>query len=85
MPEVSLNLLEIIPEHASVNIECICSEFTISKKKWICFCICMPPVSNYLTIFLEKQAFFLSKAVLKFENIVLMGSFSRFREIKRAL
>ena len=45
----------------------------------------MPPVSNYLTIFLEKQAFFLSKAVLKFENIVLMGSFSRFREIKRAL
>ena len=29
-----------------INLECACSELTISKKKWICFSICRPPTSQ---------------------------------------
>ena len=44
-------ICKTIPEHTSDKIECICSEFTISKNMWICFSIYRPPVSSKLTIF----------------------------------
>ena len=59
-----------IPEYTSDKTECICSEFTISKDKWICFSIYRPPVSNNLTIFFEELAKVLSKVVLTYENII---------------
>ena len=62
-------ICKTIPEYTSDKIECICPEFTISKNKWICFSIYRPPVSSNLTIFFEL-AKVLSKAVLKYENII---------------
>ena len=47
-------ICKTIPEYTSDKIECICSEFTISKSKWICFSIYRPPVSSNLTIFLKN-------------------------------
>ena len=35
--------------------ECICSEFTISKKKWICFSIYKPPSTENIKRFFEKM------------------------------
>ena len=60
----------------SDKIQCICSEFAISKSKWICFSIYRPPVSSNLTTFFEELTKVLSKAVLKYENIILMGDFN---------
>ena len=36
-------------EYTSDKIVCICSEFTISKSKWICLSIYRPPVCSNLT------------------------------------
>ena len=63
-------ICKTIPEYTSDKIECICSEFTISKNKWICFSIYRPPVSTNLTIFFEELTKVLSKAVLKYVNII---------------
>ena len=35
--------------------ECICSEFTISKKKWICFSIYRPPSTENIKRFFEEM------------------------------
>ena len=63
-------ICKTIPECTSDKIECICSEFIISKNKWICFSIYRPPVSSNLTVFFEELTKVLSKAVLKYENII---------------
>ena len=47
-------ICKTILEYISDKAECICSEFTISKSKWICFSICRPPVSNNLTTFFRR-------------------------------
>ena len=47
-------ICKIIPEYTSDKIECICSEFTISKNKWICFSVYRPPASSNLTIFFRR-------------------------------
>ena len=52
-------ICKAIPEYASIKIECICSEFTISKNKWTCFSIYRPPVSSNFIFFEE-----LTKVVL---------------------
>ena len=57
-------ICKIIPEYTSDKIECICSEFTISKNKWICFSIYRPPISSNETIFFEELTKLLSKAIL---------------------
>ena len=55
--------------------ECICSELTISKSRWICFSICRPPDPGNLSIFFEELSESLRKAILKYQNIV-MGDFN---------
>ena len=47
-------ICKTIPEYTSDKLECICSEFSISKSKWICFSIYRPPVSSNLTTFFEE-------------------------------
>ena len=42
-------ICKIIPEYVFDNVECTSSEFTISKKKWICVNTYRPPVSSNLT------------------------------------
>ena len=42
--------------------ECIYSEITISKRKWLCFSIYRPPSNENLEIFFEESTTSLSKA-----------------------
>ena len=56
--------------------EIIASEFTISKKKWFCLSFYRPPTSNNLDIFFEELANSLSKAVNKYDNLIVMRDFN---------
>ena len=62
--------------------ECICSELTISKSKWLCFSVYGPPDPGNLSIFFEEQSESLSKAILKYQNIIIMGDFNIDLKIK---
>ena len=56
--DLSSNLLKMVlfvkQEYISDKIECICSEFTISKDKWIYFSIHRSPVSSNLNHFFRR-------------------------------
>ena len=56
--------------------ETICSEFTISKRKWICFRVYRPPCYNNLIIFFEELAKSVCKALNTYDNIIVMGDFN---------
>ena len=53
--------------------ETISSEFTISKKKWICFSVYRPPSYNNLIIFFEELTKSVCRALNTYDNIVVMG------------
>ena len=56
--------------------ETICSEFTISKRKWICFSVYRLPSYNNLIIFSEELTKSVCKALNKYDNIIVMGDFN---------
>ena len=56
--------------------ECICSEFTVSKKKWICFRIYRSPSTGNIKTFSEEMNEVISKALCKYENLIVMGDFN---------
>ena len=47
--------------------ECIWSEITVSKRKWLCFSIYRPPFNENLDIFFEELTNSLSKASESYE------------------
>ena len=56
--------------------ETICSEFTISKRKWICFSVYRPPSYNNLIIFFEELTKSVCKALNRYDNSIVMGDFN---------
>ena len=54
----------------------ICSEFTISLKKWICFSIHRPPSTGNIKTYFEEIKEVISKALCKYENLITMGDFN---------
>ena len=54
----------------------ICTEITISKKRWFCMNVYRPPSSTNIDTFFAELAVFLSKAVNKFDNLIVMGDFN---------
>ena len=56
--------------------ECVCSELTFTNKNWICFSIYRPPESTNLSMFFEELTTSLRKAMLKYENLLIMGDFN---------
>ena len=56
--------------------ETICSEFTISKRKWICFSVYRPPSYTNLIIFFEELTKSVCKALNRYDNIIVMGDFN---------
>ena len=62
--------------------KCICSEFTTSKRRWLCFSIYRSPDPGNLSIFFEELSESLSKAILKYQNIIIMGDFNIDLKIK---
>ena len=55
--------------------ECICSENTFSKKKWVIFSIYRPPNVENLTGFFEEMTISLTKVTASYENILVMSDF----------
>ena len=55
--------------------ECLFSELTFNKKKWICFRTYRPPESSNLLIYSEELTIASSKAILQYENLFIMGDF----------
>ena len=55
--------------------EIICSEFTICRKKWICFSVYRPPSYNNLIIFFEDLKS-VCKALNTYDNIIVIGDFN---------
>ena len=63
-------------EYEPKEIECICSELTISKQKWICYSIYRPPENSNVNLFFEKLSNSLGKANKSYENFIIMGDFN---------
>ena len=62
--------------------ECICSELTVSKSRWLRFSIYRPPDTGNLSIFFEELSELLSKATLKYQKIIIMRDFNIDLKIK---
>ena len=60
----------------TVNSEYICSELTISNKKWVCFSVYRPPFQENLELFFEKLSPCLSKASETYGNFIVIGDFN---------
>ena len=56
--------------------ECMCSEITFSKKKWIIFSIYRSPNAENLTGFFGEITTSLTKLISNYENIIVMGGFN---------
>ena len=54
----------------------ICTEITISKKRWLCMSVYRPPFSSNIDTFFDELTISLSKAVNKFDNLIVMGDFN---------
>ena len=60
-------------EYGLQSIECICFELVIAKQKCICLGIYQPREYSNLHTFFDEITTTLSKALLKYENIILMA------------
>ena len=69
---LSHRLIEYEPQ----SIECLFPELIIAKQKWIFFSIYRNPECSNLTTFFDEITTTMSKASLKYENIVLTGDFN---------
>ena len=56
--------------------ECVCSELTIAKKKWLYLDIYRPPSPENLASFLEELTDNLSKGSEFYENFITLGDFN---------
>ena len=56
--------------------DCICSEITMSKKKWLYFSIYRPSSHDNLELFFDKLTSSLSKASESYENFIVIGGFN---------
>ena len=63
-----------LKEYELKEIEPICSEITISKKKWFCISIYRPPDYNNLRIFFCELT--LNKAGRNYDSFMIMGDFN---------
>ena len=65
-----------LKEYEPKEIESICSEITISKKKWFCISIYRPPDYNNLTNFFCELTLTLNKASRNDDSFMIMGDFN---------
>ena len=54
----------------------ICTESTVSKRKWFCRSTYRPPSPNNIVNFFEELTDSLGRAISNYDNIILMGEFN---------
>ena len=62
-----------LKEYGTPHSETICSEITMSKKKWLYISFYRPPEVDTLDSFFKEVNTSLSKACCKYENLDIMG------------
>ena len=60
-------------EYETKLSETICTEFTVSKKKWFCLSVYRPLSPNNVVTFFEELTDSLSRAINNYDNIILVG------------
>ena len=72
-----------ILEYENINIETICIEITISKRKWCLTFAYRPPYNNNKTFFMELNKFICNIA-RKYKNILIIGDLNiNFDNLKK--
>ena len=56
--------------------ETICTEITVSNKRWFCMSVYRPPFFSNIDTFFDELTISLSKVVTKFDNLIIMGDFN---------
>ena len=69
-------LCKRLKEYEPKEIESICSEITISKKKWFCISIYRPPDYNNLKKIFCELTLTLNKASRNYDSFMIMGDFN---------
>ena len=70
------NIRPRLKEYDTTQSESICSRFTIANRKWIGLDIYRPPNPNNMDTFFDEITTSLSKAALKYKNIIIMDDFN---------
>ena len=65
-----------ITAYETQNVESICSELTISKKRWMIFAVYRPPDSANLNSFFTELSTSANLALEKYDNIIVLGDFN---------
>ena len=71
-----MKMISRLKEHETPHSKTICSEITMSKKKWLYISIYRLPEVKNLDSFFEEVKTSLSKACCKYENFVITGDFN---------
>ena len=62
------------------EIEWICSELMVCKKRLVDFCVYRPPEASHMELFFRKLSSSLNSALEKYDNIIVMGDINIERE-----
>ena len=65
-----------ITAYETQNVESICSELIISKKRWMIFAVYRPPDSANLASFFNELSNSVNFALERYDNIVVLGDFN---------
>ena len=79
--------LKRILEYENINIETICIEITITKRKWCLTFAYRPPYNNNKITFFMELIKSLCNIARKYENILIMGdlNINYFDNLKRGV
>ena len=77
-----IEFVKRLTEYETKQSESICSELTIANRKWICLNIYRPPNPNNMNTFFHEITASLSKAAVKYDNIIIMGDFNIYIKYK---
>ena len=69
-------IIKRLKDYETKTCETIYSEFTVSRKKWICFSAYRPASYNNLIIFFEELNKSICKALNTYDSIIVMGDFN---------
>ena len=61
-----------LQDYEPKDLECICIELTISRKKWAIFSVYRPQSEN-ISGFFDKLANSIDRAIDTYDNVVIMG------------
>ena len=54
------------------EIECICSELMVCKKRWVVFSVYRPPEASNMELFFRKLSSSLYSSLNKYDNVIIM-------------